>query len=168
MRPLASLVCFLSILIALPIATAARAQRFTEPTVTLRANRPSPQDQMTPVTWVATVTDGTPPFEYRWEDSRDNGATWSTWMNWCSRNCESSGVRAEGSEWHWTPALLGPYLVRVTVRMRVRGLAISQVAPFVIGRASSRQEPTPLLSQGPPQPDHSLQSDASRRALAGC
>src|SRR4030095_5249432 len=65
--------------------------------VTLSANRTSGQPLGTTVTWTANPSGGTQPVNFKWLQSVDGGATWSTLQNWAP----TSG--AYGS-YVWTPS----------------------------------------------------------------
>ena len=75
--------------------------------VTLSANRVSGQPLPTTVTWTASPSGGYPPVSFKWLQSMDGGATWTTLRNWTSN----------ANQYVWTPPQAGTlYLIRVAAR----------------------------------------------------
>jgi len=90
--------------------------------VTIAADRPSPQTANTAVSWTATIKGGNAPALYKW--MVQNGSTSQTVANW------SSSPRLT-----WTPTAPGNYVISVWVKRANNNLdqpEVSATTPFVI------------------------------------
>ena len=84
--------------------TATFATGVTPLTVTaLTANKTTPQPVGTLVTFTATASGGTAPYQYRWVVY--NGSTWAVGQEWSTSNTFA-----------WTPSVAAPHNLQVWVR----------------------------------------------------
>ena len=126
-----------SALLAFPIGTAAKEPASS---VTLVANRVSPQAPFTPITWTATPVGGVAPHQYKWLVF--DGTTSTVALNWSTSN-----------SFVWTPSTPNAnYRVDVWVRSAGNTSDIREAsasAPFLIAAASTTAPaPAPAPSIG--------------------
>ncbi len=120
-----------------PLASAAMSFPITPPTVTLSADKPSPQVVRTPTTFTATATGGGA-YQYKWLLTTDNWNTSILLRDW------------GGNTFTWTPLAANPaYQVGVWVRVTGDSSDVPQASaalPFPI------TPPTVTLSADKPSP----------------
>jgi len=106
------------------------------PSVTLTANRPSPQLTNVPITFTATGPAATG-YEYRfWLKT---GTTWAVARNYTTTNT-----------WTWTPTTAGTYGIQVD--MRTVGATVSRQAQANLVYVINATAPTVTLAANPPSP----------------